>query len=578
MGARISRILLVLSSCLEKDNALRIITPITTIDQDGRPDPVKVEIDTEMDRNTEMDRGVEMNRNNEMDRGTETDHSVEMNCDAEMDRGIPPMGCIAPAPKVDQADYTIEMDPLIAAGFHNLTRSPLCRLPEELLLDIMERLDLVTIQCLRRASRLFLRLYSSSVFSNTHDMKPAELGIATFENWSEPEKDLSDNPWQQELKTLLGKDTLPYCQDCHERRRDNLIWTRKYNALTSDYLYCSGCHTEHPVCLFSKTQRSRCSRTRVCIGRQGFIRVCEHLAITWDDVIMTAKSISGLDTDLAKVFLETCNHESHFPKHHRKHTPLVNNQNIYPDIRVLGNIDNGARLVIKWHGHLRLPKLRFDHKGYNKIATPSLIRQKLEEFRRNTPAKYLLPEVSPGHLIEMQTFDPNRCSCLRYAGIEQLPKGWQLTRRDSRTACRDDPSNGLGPLRLYRPENLLHYNDKKRVENHVVGVDATETWDYGSSRTWVITEPCPADRRCLQIAYHHTVTIIPEIRPSPDVIPWGWYQSLDPDSYDLTEDDETYGVLWCRQPGCKNYYRYTRKAPFPLETVNRECTAPWLRE
>jgi hypothetical protein len=34
-----------------------------------------------------------------------------------------------------------EMDPLVAVGLHNLTCSPLCQLPEELLLDIMERLD-----------------------------------------------------------------------------------------------------------------------------------------------------------------------------------------------------------------------------------------------------------------------------------------------------------------------------------------------------------------------------------------------------------------------------------------------------
>jgi hypothetical protein len=61
-----------------------------------------------------------------------------------------------------------EMDPLIADGYHNLICSPLCRLPEELLLDIMKRLDLVSIQCLRRVSRLFLRLYCSPPFRGCH--------------------------------------------------------------------------------------------------------------------------------------------------------------------------------------------------------------------------------------------------------------------------------------------------------------------------------------------------------------------------------------------------------------------------
>ena len=48
------------------------------------------------------------------------------------------------------------MDHLIAAAFHNLACSPLCRLPEELLVDIMEYLDPLSIQCFRRTSRLFL--------------------------------------------------------------------------------------------------------------------------------------------------------------------------------------------------------------------------------------------------------------------------------------------------------------------------------------------------------------------------------------------------------------------------------------
>ena len=52
---------------------------------------------------------------------------------------------------------------------------------------------------------------------------------------------------------------------------------------------------------------------------------------------------------------------------------------------------------------------------------------------------------------------------------------------------------------------------------------------------------------------------------------WAWCQALDPDSYNLADDEETFGVLWCRQKGCKNYYRYIRKAPFPIPSMNRAC-------
>lgn len=38
-------------------------------------------------------------------------------------------------------------------------------------------------------------------------------------------------------------------------------------------------------------------------------------------------------------------------------------------------------------------------------------------------------------------------------------------------------------------------------------------------------------------------------------VPASWYLSLDPDSYGLTRDAEGYGVYWCREPECCNYYR-----------------------
>jgi len=35
---------------------------------------------------------------------------------------------------------------------------------------------------------------------------------------------------------------------------------------------------------------------------------------------------------------------------------------------------------------------------------------------------------------------------------------------------------------------------------------------------------------------------------------WAWCQALDPDSYGLTDDMDSFGILWCRQEGCQNYY------------------------
>lgn len=70
------------------------------------------------------------------------------------------------------------MDALIAAGFHNQTCSPLHQLPMELLLAIMELLDPTGIMCLRRISRILLRICSSS-FKRYHDTGPLPVYYAS---------------------------------------------------------------------------------------------------------------------------------------------------------------------------------------------------------------------------------------------------------------------------------------------------------------------------------------------------------------------------------------------------------------
>ena len=57
--------------------------------------------------------------------------------------------------------------------------------------------------------------------------------------------------------------------------------------------------------------------------------------------------------------------------------------------------------------------------------TPAFLRQQLEGFRKGA-AEFIAPESTLGRLGEMNCFDPNRCRCLYYAGMEQLPRGWQL--------------------------------------------------------------------------------------------------------------------------------------------------------
>ena len=56
---------------------------------------------------------------------------------------------------------TYNMHPLVARGLHNLTRSDLCSLPDNVLLKILLLLGPGDLIRLRSTSRLFLRLFSS---------------------------------------------------------------------------------------------------------------------------------------------------------------------------------------------------------------------------------------------------------------------------------------------------------------------------------------------------------------------------------------------------------------------------------
>lgn len=484
-----------------------------------------------------------------------------------------------------------EMDPTIAAEFHNLTCSLLCRLPEELLLDIMKHLDITGIQCLRRACRLFLRLYSSPIFSSSYlGNKDEILQLEHHQYWHQPKHKPHDS-WPKKLTALLHKDHAGYCEGC-QRQRMHPSWTSKKIALTANYLHCSGCDIDHPVCLFSRAQRRKSPRSRICIGREGCIRACEHLTISWKKIISIAVQVAKLDIDTpAEISLSECRHVSHFPAHHKKDTSLINRQPINPTIELRGSRNFSIFIILRWTGHLRLPDLGFDEYGYNQIATPSQMRQQIRQFRQGG-AEFIAPEFSPGHMLEMNCFDQNRCFCLRHDGIEQLPKGRKLapdkeasflphTTREScleeasNNECRIHPSYRLEPLRLFGPDEQDISSEQQRLETHLTSV---RTPGEGSKLD-IRVQPCAGDSRCLQMRYTRRITLSAHYTtpgPKRPIIMGSvwleWCQAMDPESYNLTDDKESFEILWCRQANCKNYYKYLKKAPFPAGETNRACS------
>jgi len=86
----------------------------------------------------------------------------------------------------------------------NLTQNPLCRLPDNVLFQIMDQVDEPGIFCLRRTSRIFMRLFGDQRFQAFHQDSESDYFL-----------DNVPTPWQRErvpeavqprLRELLQRD------------------------------------------------------------------------------------------------------------------------------------------------------------------------------------------------------------------------------------------------------------------------------------------------------------------------------------------------------------------------------------
>jgi hypothetical protein len=111
--------------------------------------------------------------------------------------------------------------------------------------------------------------------------------------------------------------------------------------------------------------------------------------------------------------------------------------------------------------------LKKDIGGYRKQCRARRVDKRWKSKLAALASKYLAPEFLPGRLTEMNCFDPNRCSCLRYAGRERIPGGWRLTHQSADLlACRERPQCGLEALRAFRSKEGSNQDRGNRTESH----------------------------------------------------------------------------------------------------------------
>ena len=282
------------------------------------------------------------------------------------------------------------MDPLVAATYYNQNFSVL-RLPDELLLEIMKYLDPIDIQCLRRTSRVFLRLFGSTIFTSCHDFR--------YQYRAEPlrrQQPLLDHRARKSFLPLLERDR--YCGPCLRVRRLNLPLPR---SLAERQLYCGRCQIHHAAGLFSVSQRRLSeTKTRICIAHEGYLRVCQHAVFRWSDIERWMAEVTRESTTpwMRKVL---CNHHEH-------------------DLQCEKQPADSARIELtlsKWRrpsggDALSFRITRSDKQCFSTIPTKiSEVHQLLQRSSYDGVTQFILPEMWRGQSALIILFDPNRCSC-----------------------------------------------------------------------------------------------------------------------------------------------------------------------
>ncbi|KAK0641288.1 hypothetical protein B0T16DRAFT_213244 [Cercophora newfieldiana] len=459
-------------------------------------------------------------------------------------------------------------------------------LPEELLLDIMRLLDPTSMQCLRRADRIFLRLFSDMKFSHLH---PSVSALGNTQSrplfpWQHgsPEFDKKAYDKPSGFRYLMHlDDTRKQCVPCRNANVEN---PRKAWDLVHEYLFCDACLVDHPIAFFSAAERKPWKRVRTCTGHTGYIRLCEHEVISRDDVARVWAAVLELDPAACAagdeyVEIKRCRHPSHHmsggrPSHMAGVDWLMGDEEeeVEEDEwerscpKAMLSLDGAGAVVlgIEWVCHFRLPV------GIEEVSKEKLASC-LGEARRGV-GEFLAPQPGPGMIPEMRCFDPNKCGCLDY-GEDRYPANskWAgMPRLNGEKGCRSDPAQRLFPMRLAAGQVATGDGEEEPRSSWAIGNGAHGALTYlstafGGRSAWCVeVDHCPVEdpdpeirEPCLRVAYSRSVICGPTWQRLWRTVDYSWFEALDPDSYQLWEDNDTKGVLWCLDSKCPNYYRYS---------------------
>lgn len=471
----------------------------------------------------------------------------------------------------------VSMDPLIASQTYNNRFCPLTRLPEELLLNVINFLrgDRVTLCCLRITSRVFLRiLHNKSEFW----IDPIIFAPSAF---------LRHN-LKLQFRRLLQRDGR--CGNCRRwndahvhihfdackfkgpplRRNPPFSGCEyRYSFTTDCKTYCSACDTDHDVYQFpmayQEPPQSQIPGPQVCLGQQGSVQLCEHVHITWasikahiDNWRRPPQQQGGGEESGARwnwqMCLESFKIECKDPIHDIRCTN--SEAPTWPRARLGTSASSAFRapefvvrepefvvLYLEWTPHGRLDELTPVVDG--RIPAPQL-RDLFRKFRRLGPANLLYPPGYPQTLPEM--------ACLRPSFPIHYNMGENRSEEDAENLSSPSPSSSSFPSPSSHRRGLSPHLQSLNVRASRGGnsrmLDISAHYLKGGSGTNIACQ-------CLTVSYQKGITVcrtsalrIPAIKlvPSHD-----WLHEMDTSTYPPHQAEQFRPQ--CRDESCANYYR-----------------------
>lgn len=426
------------------------------------------------------------------------------------------------------------LDPLVQKAYHNVAVSPLCRIPDELLLMIMKYLDSADVASIRRTSRIFLRLFQDHHFRALHSIYRYPWPTPRFLNFVE----------KKDLRERLLNDR--FCETCY----GIMMNVREHPAkqsLCRAPLSCSVCRGPLSAGLFSQVERAVPGpKKRVCIAHEGHLRVCQHRVITWSD-IQRWSSLLTLETSFYKVLV--CGAQSHLSQCSLRPGGHAGSGGVMVKLVLLAS--GAIKLMVEWTAHVSVPH----RKGSPDVYDAHDVREIAEGLHADA-GQHIVPRFQADQPPHMRAFDPNYCGCVQYPGRGMLD--WQMAPEPKiRDCCRKSRSR-----RLFMPSKILWTQLGVlwgQSEGHTAKYDVGLR---GRPRYYHIAfKRCCAEPGGTGALVTHRHAFVLSCGPKqwpPDpsetnFVPKEWYGIMDPGSYGLEGDATSRNFLWCEDEKCANH-------------------------